>query len=600
MTAGATLLEAGRDAGLLLSANCGGIGVCGRCRVMIHDGQMEPPGDAELGCLSPAALAGGERLACRAQPRSDVTVHLPPAFLGGRQRLQTEGDAPVLAVAPIIRTVAVEPAAPSSSDPAADFRRICNALGPPQGGERWHARPRAVAQLSQLARACDWQLDAHLRGSEIVGFAPQGGRTLGLAIDLGCTKIAAYLMDLRTGEQLEAAGEPNPQIPYGEDLISRLVYADKGPEESRRLAGAVRKAIDELGRKLCRRARFDHGTLADYCIVGNTAMIHLLLDLPVRQLLHAPFIAAIDSDLDPGADELDLVGLPGARVHILPSIGGFVGADHVAMILARDIDLSSEPTIGVDIGTNTEIVLHDARRAMLVSTSVPSGPAFEGGHIRDGMRAAAGAIEAVLLHEGKLRWRTIGRRPPVGLCGSGVIDLVAQLSQARLIDERGHLNRDGASVRQGEHGRELVLVPAAESGHGRDIVFTQNDVSEVQLAKAAIRAGIDSLLEITGTPVDAIANLEVAGAFGTHLDLASAVAIGLLPRLPNAHYRQVGNAAGVGARMALLSTDARQRARRIAANARRIELKDHTNFNRLLARATRFPAAAATARERFQ
>ncbi len=330
--------------------------------------------------------------------------------------------------------------------------------------------------------------------------------------------------------------------------------------------------------------------IADICIVGNTAMMHLLLKMPVEQLLYAPFVSSIDRDVDVRASDLSLPSAPGAQVHVLPSIGGFVGADHVAFILSDGIDRSNKITVGIDIGTNTEIVVHDPRNGTFVATSVPSGPAFEGGHMSDGMRAASGAIEKVFFVDGKLEYRTIDSTVPVGICGSGIVDLLAELWRLDYINERGHLIRSGELVRAGKNGLEFLVVPAADSGSGRDIVITQHDITELQLAKAAIYAGIAQLLEITGTDVADVQEMVVAGAFGSYLDLRSAVAIGLLPRLPNARYSQIGNAAGAGAKLALISRAGREQARVIAKQVTRIELKQHESFNRLLARATRLPA----------
>ncbi len=275
---------------------------------------------------------------------------------------------------------------------------------------------------------------------------------------------------------------------------------------------------------------------------------------------------------------------------MLPSIGGFVGADHVAMILSHGIDRSDKVTIGIDIGTNTEIVVHDPRSGAFVATSVPSGPAFEGGHVSDGMRAASGAIEKIFFVDGKLRFQTIDGSAPIGICGSGIVDLLAELWRLNYIDERGHLVRHGELVRAGNCGLEFLVVPALNSGSEHDIALTQHDITELQLAKAAIFAGIATLLEITGTNVGEVQEMVVAGAFGSYLDLRSAVAIGLLPRLPNATYSQIGNAAGAGAKLALISRAGREQARSIAERVTRIELKQHENFNRLLAKATQLPA----------
>ncbi|MCX7173869.1 MAG: ASKHA domain-containing protein [Proteobacteria bacterium] len=589
-----TLLEAGRTAGLVLSANCGGIGVCGRCRVQILEGRMDEPGESEHYCLSKEDLSAGTRLACRARIRTDVSVHVPAGFMSGTQRLQTDGEHAALECDPMIERRDITLPQPAAKSCPADLTRLAGELSLRLGPRLWAARPEAVAQLSLLARKDPCALTVYLNGGDILGFSALRRPAVGIAVDLGCTKIAGYLIDLHSGRQLGAGGIANPQISYGEDLITRLVYALQGSGEAERMARVVREAIDSVGRDLCRQADIDPREVVDLCVVGNTAMMHLLLQLPIEQLLHAPFIAAFDGDMNVDAMSLGLRYAPGARVHILPSIGGFVGADHVAMILAHDIDRRQQAVIGIDVGTNTEIVLYEPKRKLMLNTSVPSGPAFEGGHIHDGMRAAAGAIEKVSAHRGNLSFKTVDSGQPVGLCGSGVVDLVAQLWRTGRVNDRGHLLRTDPRVRKGEQGMEYLVVPASQSGHGRDIVFTQGDVSEVQLAKAAIYAGIASLLEIAGLRADEVGDLIVAGAFGSHLDLESAVDIGALPRLRNARYAQVGNAAGVGAKMALVSCKARARARSIAAGATRIELKDHPNFNRILARATRFPVSGQT------
>lgn len=590
--AGTTLLEAGRAAGLLLSADCGGVGVCGRCRVSVLQGEMEPPSGNELDYLQDYPAEPGLRLACQARIASAVIVHVPPSSISGKQRLQVGAEHQPLACDPLIEKTCVTADPPQLGDSRSDSARVVQALTAAFSSRNWRMQPRTAAQLTGIAREHNWKLTAYIRDDEIIGFAKAGRPAVGLAVDVGCTKIAGYLVDLHTGIQLGATGIPNPQIAFGEDLVRRLVYAKKGKGETEQLASVAREAINSLIAELSDRCKLERGEIVDGCIVGNTAMIHLLLGLPVGQLLHAPFIACIDSDLDLDARELQLDCAPGAKVHILPSIGAFVGADHVAMIMAHGIDKTNKIVIGVDIGTNTEIVLRSAA-GELVTTSVPSGPAFEGGHIHDGMRAASGAIEKVSARSGKLQFKTVDGLAPIGMCGSGVIDLVAELRRMDCINERGHLRKGNPGVRSGRKSLEFVVVPMEESGHGREIVLTQHDIGEIQLAKAAISAGIQTLLEITRTSADEVEELVVAGAFGSHINLESAIFVGLLPRLPNAVYAQIGNAAGAGAKMALVSRLAREQARAIAARATRIELKKYDNFNRLLARATRFAKAPA-------
>jgi uncharacterized 2Fe-2S/4Fe-4S cluster protein (DUF4445 family) len=270
-------------------------------------------------------------------------------------------------------------------------------------------------------------------------------------------------------------------------------------------------------------------------------------------------------------------------------VGGFVGADHVAMIIGSDLDRLPHAAIGVDIGTNTEIALHRPDQNFLTSASCASGPAFEGAHIRDGMRASTGAIEAVHIEDGRIAIKTIGDAPAVGLCGSGIVDIIAEMHRAHIVDRRGRIQADAPFVRRGEKGCELLIVAGAVSGTGRDVVITQQDVNEIQLAKGAIWTGLETLIEATRTPLDDVREVIVAGAFGSYLNLDSALAIGLLPRLPNAKYSQVGNAAGVGAKMALLSHRERARAQSIAQRTGYVELTTYPGFNRRFAMSMLFP-----------
>ncbi|MHB8767032.1 MAG: ASKHA domain-containing protein, partial [Deferrisomatales bacterium] len=391
------------------------------------------------------------------------------------------------------------------------------------------------------------------------------------------------------GEELAAAGTANPQLAYGEDVVSRLAHAQRSPQGARELAAVLRGALDALAGDLAERAGVARRRIVDACLVGNTAIVHLLLELPVGPLAAAPFVSATTAPVDLKARELGLTLAPGAWAHLLPGVGGFVGADHVAMVLAAGLDRSPGAAVGIDIGTNTEIVVARPDRGVLLAASCASGPAFEGAHIRDGMRAAPGAVEAVRLTPAGPEVRTVGGAPALGLCGSGIVDAVAELRRTGAIDDRGHLGPDAPGVRSAPGGREFVLVPGDRTGHGRDVVVTQADVVEIQLAKAAIFAGIETLLEVAGLAAVDVAEVVVAGAFGSYLNLASAEAIGLVPRLAGARYVRAGNAAGEGAKLALVSGAERRRARELGRRLRHVELNDQPGFRRRLALALRFP-----------
>jgi len=590
--AGSTVLEAARRAGLPLAADCGGQGTCGQCRVTVSAGPVSAPKEAEVRLAAAGLLGPGERLACRVEVEGDLSVHVPGSSLFSDQRLQAEGTTRHVVVAPFVRSVPVSPEPPSREDSRADLERVTDALGRETGITDPWAEPAVVRQLSALAREQNWQLTAHLRDREIVGFSALERGAVGLAVDLGSTKVAGYLVDLATGAELAAGGTPNPQIAYGEDVVSRLGHASRSPEGARELAAVLRDTVDALAGELAQRAGVGRDQIADACLVGNTAIVHLILELPTGPLAVSPFVSATSAPVECKARELGLTLAPGAYAHVLPAVGGFVGADHTAMILASGLDRFDGTALGVDIGTNTEVVVTCPAREQFLSASCASGPAFEGAHMRDGMRAAPGAIESVRLTAEGPEVKTVGGAPAVGICGSGIVDAVAELRRTGTLDDRGRFDREAPGVRRGPSGDEFVLVPGERSGTGRDIVITQKDVSEIQLAKGAIAAGIATLMEAARVAPEDVDEVVVAGAFGSYLNLESARAVGLLPRLPRARYVQVGNAAGEGAKLALVSRAERGRAGEIGRRLRHVELNNQPGFSRTLTRALRFPDTA--------
>jgi len=405
-----------------------------------------------------------------------------------------------------------------------------------------------------------------------------------VAVDLGTTKLAGYLLNLETGETLASVGAMNPQLAYGEDVMARITYALQEPEGAERLRQAAVEGLSQLVRDLCAQAGVPPEHVVEAVVVGNTAMHHLFLGLPTRPLGLAPYVPVESGPLDVRARDVGLPLAPGAMVHLLPTVAGFVGADHVAALLATRMEEADRPTLLLDIGTNTEIGLSVGGN--LFSCSTASGPAFEGAHIRFGMRAAPGALERVRMIEGRVYWETVEGAPPVGICGSGILDAVAELRGAGFLNGRGGwANSDRPPFLSGDNGPEFVLVPAEASGLGRAITVSRKDVGEIQLAKAAIAAGWQILLEEAGIRESDLARVLVAGAFGTYIDIGHAVAIGLLPRLPLDRFEQVGNVAGTGARMALLSRAERERAARLARRVRYVELTVHPSFRERFAQA---------------
>ncbi len=586
-----SLYDAARLAGIALTSACGGAGRCGQCRVQVVAGAVSAPVEAETLVFTADELAQGMRLACRTRLRADAVVNVPQTSQLTKQRLQIAGVSQALAVDSPVQAYDAAAEAPTLEDLQADTQRVLQALEQAGGPRALRVELAAAAQISQMARPYGWRMTVFSDGAEALGVAPAGSRALGMAVDLGTTKLAAYLVDLESGEDLAATGRPNPQISYGEDVISRLAFTRSRPDGMAVMSGLIREALDGILGDLVQQAGVLREQVAELCIVGNTAMTHLLLALPVEQLTRSPFVAATSDTVRVRARELGLDAAPGAWVYVPPSIGGFVGADHVAMIVASDLDRSEQVSIGIDIGTNTEIALIRPQQEQLYAVSCASGPAFEGAHISDGMRAAAGAIEAVSFTPSGVQVRTIDDAPPVGLCGSGIVDAIAELYRWGVINANGRFDRDNGRVRQGRRGPEMVLAASEPSRKhaAQEVVITQADVNEIQLAKGAIRAGLDVLLASTGTAPEEVLTVYVAGAFGSYLDLESALAMGLLPRLPQAAYRQIGNAAVIGAKRALVSQQERARLDDVARRTEYIELTTHPRFRRLFALGMLFP-----------
>ncbi len=573
---GLTLLECAHRLGVGLSAICGGRGTCGRCRVRLVEGTLTQPTSTERSLLSQDEIADGLRLACQAVPTTDCVLHVPPESLTATQRTQVEGLQVTAAADPPVtgRRVTVPP--PSMRDVAGDADRVASALNAASAGACESIDLFAVRSASSLLRANDWTVEASLRAGELIAVGPWPSPTLGLAVDVGTTKIAAYLVDLSTGATLAARGVMNPQIRFGEDVVTRLSYALTHEGRLAELSQSVIEGINGLVSELTAAAHVDPQRILEGVVAGNTAMHHLLLQLPVESLSRAPYVPALSDAIDVKARELGLLLGAGAYVHFLPNVAGFVGGDHVAMLTATGLERSGDPALAIDIGTNTEVCL--AANGALTSVSCASGPAFEGGHIRDGMRAAPGAIEHVALSESDVQLQVIDDAAPVGICGSGILDALAELVRKGIADATGRLNAANPRVRGSGNSREFVLVPE-ESRDGADaLAVTQGDIRQLQLAKAAIATGIDTLLRNAGLAPRDLSSVIIAGAFGTYIDVDSAVSIGMLPPLPLSRFRQVGNAAGAGAKLVLASTSARRGARALARRIAYLELAATDGF----------------------
>lgn len=559
-----TLLDAIQSAGIEITAVCGGQGWCGKCRIQMRSGSVSEPTEDERAILTEDEITAGWRLACQTKPRGNVKINIPPDTLATAQRLQLEGQDCYEGGDPVAAAVDVALPLPDLTDLRSDTTRLLDALRE-AGYDRSTIHLPAAQALAGQMRTNEGRVRAAVRGHDVIAVLPWGKPLLGLAVDLGTTKIAAYLVSLDNGRTLAMAGTPNPQISYGEDVVSRIAYADSHTDGAQTLQAEVINSLNDLIGDLCRQSSSQPGQIVEAVIVGNTAMHHLLLGLPSSSLGHAPYVAVVNEALHIPARDLGLTIAPGATLYVPPNIAGYVGGDHTAMLLATETGRNGQTVVALDIGTNTEISL--AVRGKLLTCSCASGPAFEGAHIHNGMRAAPGAIEHVKLLDGKPYLQTIDHQPPVGICGSGMLDVVAELRHAGLLNAMGKIS-----------GGSLTLAEDVETGHGRAIVVNREDVYQIQLAKAAIRAGIDILLLEAGLTALDIDSFIIAGAFGTYLDVESAIEIGMFPRLPLERFQQVGNAAGSGARRMLVSQQARQQATELIAAIRYVELTTHPQF----------------------
>jgi uncharacterized 2Fe-2S/4Fe-4S cluster protein (DUF4445 family) len=453
----------------------------------------------------------------------------------------------------------VEETIMSKADLSAGYRLACQAE--PLGDVKLDIPPESLTAAQRL------QLDGFETFLELDPAIHSHG-ALGLAVDIGTTKLAAYLVNLETGETISRAGAMNPQIAYGEDIISRIAFAGRDKDGAKKLQSILMATLNGLLTAMCAEANVSSTTVLDGVLVGNTAMQQLFAGLPVDQLGHAPFVPATTNSLSLPAMELGLGLGSGASVYLPPVIAGYVGADHLAMLLATRAWSSPHNVIALDIGTNTEIAL--ISNGKITCCSCASGPAFEGAHIQEGMRAAPGAIERARWSDDKILWQTIEEKPPVGICGSGILDVVAALLDGGLVKPTGALK---TRVESG-----YVLVPAPETGLGRDLVVTRKDIHEIQLAKSAIRSGVEVLLQEARLAFSNLDEFIVAGAFGTYLDVRSAVRTGMFPPLPVEKFRQVGNAAGVGAKQMLLSMKKRQETEQLANRINYVELTSRPSF----------------------
>ncbi len=611
---GMTLLEAARQAGVMIESACGGEGWCGQCAVQILEGSfgaegrissihhLSPMDQNELEELTARQLPRGSRLACLARLEGDVCVDVSGQPQRGETATDKELQRAAFEVDPIIRLcpLRLQPdASPALSIVEQAQAQLTEQYG--FGRVEWdvaalRSLDEGVYLPSGEVTVTLWQERRVLRVQ--TGFQQ---RALGLAVDIGTTTLAVYLCDLSSGDVLSVAAGLNPQSVWGADIISRIAYCSQNTDGLARLQNAVVTAIQELAEQAVRSSGVQLEDVVDCVWAGNSVMLHLALGMNPASLGESPFTPQFWEALDLPASQVGLRLNPAARLHVLPLIAGYVGADAVAAILAAELHLREELTLLVDAGTNGELAL--GNRHGLVCTSSPTGPAFEGGNITFGVRAVRGAIERVRIDPStrQVRFKVIGDPlwvdeqraspvPAVGICGSGILEAVAEMATAGLLLPSGRFNPQASSPAWGRTEKgELVFVLAKsqQSASGKPIYLTQADIRAVQLAKAALRSGCDFLLKAQA--VHQPQRIVLTGAFGSMLDPQRAMRIGMIPSLPLRQVQAVGNAAGEGACLALLNRRKREEARQIARQTRHVVMPTDPSFQEHFVAALAFP-----------
>ncbi len=653
---GTSVRAAARELGVEIESICAENATCGKCMVLVEEGRFEKYNiDSKRDHLSPMSAEeraylmrrpkllkdkgweiGQVRLSCQCKVLGDVLINVPEESRGNKQIVRKSARERAIEIKPSIRKYYVSLSPPNLERPIADWERLAKGLETSMGlvrrGEenlpRWFELTidyQCLRTLSSTLREAKWSVTVSVwQDREVIEVQPGYVEdSYGAAVDIGSTTVALYLCNLRTGELLAAESEMNPQIVYGEDVMSRIQYSIEHKDGLEKLHKAVIATLNKLLKQAVKSANeklletlgsdtSERGTrstqpviikaedVLEMVLVGNSTMHHLLLNLHPKHLGLSPFVPAIHSSIDVKARELGLQINSSGNIHVLPTIASFVGADTSAMILAEEPHKQDENWLLIDVGTNAELILGNRRR--LVCTSTPTGPALEGAHVEYGMRAAPGAIERVQIDEKTLepKYKVIGvegwntdhgefKGHVKGICGSAIIDSVAELFRVGIVDSRGKFKKDLTSnrIRAGENGWEYVIAWAEETSIGRDIPMTQQDVRQIQLAKAALFVAARTLLKRSG--LQSPDKIILAGGFGSYIDKEKAMLIGLIPDCELDKVYAVGNAAGDGARIALLNVEKRTEIDSVTRRVERFELPTDPEFQNQFMLATSFP-----------
>ena len=598
---GKTILDAAAAAGIPLESNCGSTGKCGKCKVRIARGYAPQEGAAGKKFFTEEESANGWVLGCKYEIHDDLEVEVPVQMDAGSRKTKLNSLLENLVIDSPVKKVYVEMDKPSLKDQCPDYERILRAMNLDAATQ--HPSRGLLKMIPKTIRDAGFKVTVVMHGDQVM-WVEAGDTTAekyGIVFDIGTTTVVSLLIDLNDGTIKGAAAETNPQNVFGADVISRITYAmDNGEEGLAQLHDKVVECMNNLSLRAAAEAGIDKNMIYEATVVGNTTMSELFAGVDPTYLAPAPFIPAYVHGIEMSGREMGFTLNPELRVHLLPNIAGYVGADTMGVILGTHIHERPEYSLAIDVGTNGEIVLAGNNRILACSTA--AGPAFEGAEIKFGMRAAEGAIEEVYIdnESGGCHVKVIGDKKARGICGSGLLDAVAQLYDEGILNYRGVFNTEGEDYEKihpelrkrlikGEQGYEFMLTTKEESAKGIPVVICQKDIRELQMAKGAIFAGMRVLMNEMGITIDDVKELLVAGAFGSYIKTDSALSIGLFPSLPNGEIRSIGNAASEGGRLALLSTEERALCDELARKSEYIELSSRMDFQDEYVMALYFP-----------
>ncbi|NVM18551.1 MAG: DUF4445 domain-containing protein [Candidatus Lokiarchaeota archaeon] len=595
---------------------CGGLGTCGKCKLLVQQGNkyLNPPTDSEKELLTKEEISENFRLACQCyiledqialikkHPQPQIRIFLPQEFLIEDFKIMTSGLNKGVNLNPNIRKVFIEVEKPNLETPIPDLERIVSALSSTTIINKDQLEPsfefETLKKIPSTLREDDHRITLTLyEDNKIIDCEAGDSSTnsYGIAFDIGTTTLVGYLINLNNGKIYSIASALNPQTAYGEDVVSRITYINNNKEGLLKLNAAVLSALNAIINETCTEAKISPSQIYEATFVGNSVMHHIFLNIDPSYIGLSPYVPAFKKELNVQAKDINIKINRGGYAYVLPLIAGYVGADTMGVILSSEIDNESELTLAIDVGTNGEIII--GNKDFLATGSCAAGSALEGAHIKNGMRAAAGAIDTLKIDPTDLsvEYTTINNKNPIGICGSGIIDAVAEMLKSKILTRSGRFNQeiiDHERFIKNDKNIEFMLVKKDQTSIKREITISQNDIRELQMAKAAFYSGariILNCLNQVNDPKLKIKQIYLAGAFGNYINKSNAKFIGMFPDISDEFIHQIGNAAGIGAQNCLLNINLRDKARKLIEKIKYVEIAVAQEFQKEYAQAMYFP-----------